>query len=164
MALESKVMREMKNLNGLAPDNSILKKIEKKIKYGKHDINYYRNKYEENMKHLCEFMTSNYMGNIIKQYGLRYIIKPNIVIEECDFIKFVQNLHKQGYVTREHLIDFLAPLNVSIPQSIDFSRLIKDRVESGMIEISNLQKDDLGKLFDTYFKNSYYKLNMIHYG
>jgi hypothetical protein len=76
--------------------------LEKGIKDGKYDMIYYKARYAKKINNLWKFMTSNYVGELMKKCGYKEILRVDLP-DEFDYQKFLEISGEKGYISQEEL-------------------------------------------------------------
>lgn len=95
--LEARLMAEIRGFSGFADFFVDRLEIEKSIRDGHYDMAYFRKRYVEKINTLMKFITSNYVGELIKRYGYKVILTEVIHIYGFDFIKFIEIHGENGH-------------------------------------------------------------------
>jgi hypothetical protein len=95
--LEARLMAEIRGFSGFEDFFVDRLEIEKSIRDGHYDMTYFRKRYVEKINILMKFITSNYVGELIKRYGYKVILKEVIHIYEFNFIKFIEIHGENGH-------------------------------------------------------------------
>ena len=95
--LEARLMAEIRGFSGFEDFFVDRLEIEKNIKDGHYDMTHFRERYVEKINTLMKFMTSNYVGELIKRYGYKVILRKVIHIYEFNYIKFIEIHVENGH-------------------------------------------------------------------
>jgi hypothetical protein len=94
---DMRVFKKLNEFEGFFIERSELKKEIKEDAY--------RKRYNKNMGILFSFMTSSYVGELIKKYGLNVIFKAVLPLDRFDYQKFLEIFAKKGYISLEEIND-----------------------------------------------------------
>jgi hypothetical protein len=101
--LLSRLNSDMREYSGFEDFFLERSELEKGIKEGNYDIHYYRDRYEKNINILMQFMTSNYVGELMKKFGYKDILKKALLIKEFDYAKFFEISLENGYISADEM-------------------------------------------------------------
>ncbi len=101
--LEARLKSQLSIYNGFEDFFIDRSRVEKTIKSGKYDLLYFKKEYEQSSEVLMKFLTSNYIGALIKKYGCKPILKSLIPIREFDLVKFINFCTKNECISKEEV-------------------------------------------------------------